>query len=310
MKADEPLYPIREVSRLTGVNAITLRAWERRYGLVEPVRTPSGHRLYTYKHILRLKEALKLTEQGVPISRVKRLLDKAAKQQSDEKLSPEKKVVHGLEMQSEAFLEQLHQSNWHDLQKALDRLLSDFPEEQACQVLLNVTQGLTQLCSAQNEEPVSESEQTFDPHNLFSIWHGLVAPRLYTWLHMRIRQTTLKHEGAPCLWVQPVAGKHPAIQALNSIYALLVAVDFSRQGVCPVVADPQEEALDGIPLKQLGCKALVVVDGCGVMEEAAWLEWTKRHATVSFTYVTEQPVSGELDRQVQVEHRSFTELFL
>ena len=39
------LYPIREVARLTGINPITLRAWERRYNLIEPVRTESGHRL-------------------------------------------------------------------------------------------------------------------------------------------------------------------------------------------------------------------------------------------------------------------------
>ncbi len=37
--ADEGIYPIREVSRLTGVNAVTLRAWQRRYGLVQPART-------------------------------------------------------------------------------------------------------------------------------------------------------------------------------------------------------------------------------------------------------------------------------
>lgn len=30
---DEGWLPIREVARQTGVNAITLRAWERRYGL-------------------------------------------------------------------------------------------------------------------------------------------------------------------------------------------------------------------------------------------------------------------------------------
>ncbi|KAI1696712.1 merR family regulatory protein [Ditylenchus destructor] len=34
--------PIREVARQTGVNAVTLRAWERRYGLIVPQRTPRG----------------------------------------------------------------------------------------------------------------------------------------------------------------------------------------------------------------------------------------------------------------------------
>ena len=41
------LFPIRDVSRLTGVNPVTLRAWERRYGLIQPIRTESGHRLYS-----------------------------------------------------------------------------------------------------------------------------------------------------------------------------------------------------------------------------------------------------------------------
>lgn len=36
-------YPIRTVSELTGINTITLRAWESRYGLIEPVRKNSGH---------------------------------------------------------------------------------------------------------------------------------------------------------------------------------------------------------------------------------------------------------------------------
>lgn len=38
----EGLYPIREVARLTGINPVTLRAWERRYGLIEPKRTEVG----------------------------------------------------------------------------------------------------------------------------------------------------------------------------------------------------------------------------------------------------------------------------
>ena len=48
------LYPIRTVASLTGVNPITLRAWERRYGLIQPVRTASGHRMYTREHIDRV----------------------------------------------------------------------------------------------------------------------------------------------------------------------------------------------------------------------------------------------------------------
>ena len=38
---------ISEVCQQTGVAAVTLRAWERRYGLIKPKRTPKGHRLYS-----------------------------------------------------------------------------------------------------------------------------------------------------------------------------------------------------------------------------------------------------------------------
>lgn len=73
--ADTPLYPIREVSRLTGVNAVTLRAWERRYGLIKPKRTPKGHRLYAREDIERVEQVLQWLNRGVPVSQVRALLD-------------------------------------------------------------------------------------------------------------------------------------------------------------------------------------------------------------------------------------------
>lgn len=70
-----PLYPIREVSRLTGVNSVTLRAWERRYGLIRPQRTPKGHRLYARDDIERVERILQWLNRGVPVSQVRELLD-------------------------------------------------------------------------------------------------------------------------------------------------------------------------------------------------------------------------------------------
>ena len=40
------MFRIGELSRRTGVSADLLRAWERRYGLLRPVRSPGGLRLY------------------------------------------------------------------------------------------------------------------------------------------------------------------------------------------------------------------------------------------------------------------------
>lgn len=68
------LYPIRTVASLTGINPITLRAWERRYGLIQPTRTEGGHRLYTREDIERIQHVLVLLEQGVAIGRVREAL--------------------------------------------------------------------------------------------------------------------------------------------------------------------------------------------------------------------------------------------
>ena len=67
----EKLYTIGTVSELTGVGAITLRAWERRYDLITPVRKESGHRLYTRKHIDQINRITSLTSQGMRISQIR-----------------------------------------------------------------------------------------------------------------------------------------------------------------------------------------------------------------------------------------------
>lgn len=69
------LYSIKRVSELTGVLGVTLRAWERRYGLLKPRRNHKGHRLYTAEDVNRIRIILAWLNQGVAISKVKPLLD-------------------------------------------------------------------------------------------------------------------------------------------------------------------------------------------------------------------------------------------
>jgi DNA-binding transcriptional MerR regulator len=70
----QELFPIREVSRLTGVNPVTLRAWERRYGLIQPTRTDSGHRLYSQADVDAVRSILGWLERGVAVSKVGSIL--------------------------------------------------------------------------------------------------------------------------------------------------------------------------------------------------------------------------------------------
>ncbi len=67
-------YPIRAVSRLTGIGIDTLRAWERRHGAVMPSRDDRG-RMYTDDDIARLRLLRGAVEHGHSIGRLAGLTD-------------------------------------------------------------------------------------------------------------------------------------------------------------------------------------------------------------------------------------------
>ncbi|WP_439135410.1 MerR family transcriptional regulator [Pseudomaricurvus sp.] len=72
---DVETFPIRVLSEKTQVNTVTLRAWERRYGLLKPMRTDKGHRCYTNDDVTRVREILTWIHRGVSVGKVKGLLD-------------------------------------------------------------------------------------------------------------------------------------------------------------------------------------------------------------------------------------------
>lgn len=60
-RASEPRHPIRVVAERTGISPTLLRAWERRYAVVEPGRSEGRQRLYSDEqvdHLLLLKQAV------------------------------------------------------------------------------------------------------------------------------------------------------------------------------------------------------------------------------------------------------------
>ncbi|MFC0188430.1 MerR family transcriptional regulator [Fictibacillus aquaticus] len=66
--ASEGKYNIKAVSKMLGIQAGTLRAWERRYAIVQPKRNEAGHRLYTDDQIYILKWLINKVNKGFTIS--------------------------------------------------------------------------------------------------------------------------------------------------------------------------------------------------------------------------------------------------
>jgi methanogenic corrinoid protein MtbC1 len=64
MYAERTMYTIKQAASRSGVSVPLLRAWERRYGIVEPARTPSGYRLYDDDALDRIRTMRRLVDAG------------------------------------------------------------------------------------------------------------------------------------------------------------------------------------------------------------------------------------------------------
>ncbi|WLR56520.1 MerR family transcriptional regulator [Mesobacillus subterraneus] len=78
MGNDTGKFNIKAVSKMLGIQPGTLRAWERRYQMIAPVRNESGHRLYTEEHVEILRWLISKINQGFTISQAVSLLENSA----------------------------------------------------------------------------------------------------------------------------------------------------------------------------------------------------------------------------------------
>jgi len=64
--ADDPsaLYSIGDIAKATGVQADTIRSWERKYGRPAPARLPSGHRRYSQRDMRWLRRVAEALARG------------------------------------------------------------------------------------------------------------------------------------------------------------------------------------------------------------------------------------------------------
>lgn len=66
-------YSIRDLERLTGIKAHTIRIWEKRYGLIEPERTSTNIRAYCDAELKKLLNISILNKNGYKISKIANL---------------------------------------------------------------------------------------------------------------------------------------------------------------------------------------------------------------------------------------------
>jgi DNA-binding transcriptional MerR regulator len=81
---EKSLFRIGEVSRLTATKAFVLRYWETEFPMLQPVKSPSGHRLYRREDIETVFEIKRLLyEEGFTIAGARKHFEERGQEHSE-----------------------------------------------------------------------------------------------------------------------------------------------------------------------------------------------------------------------------------
>ena len=119
---DKPLYMISVAAELTGMHPQTLRVYEQK-GLVTPGRSRGNTRLYSQGDIERLNLISKLTDEGINLAGVVRILDMRERQlERDDEIERLQRRVRELE-------DEVHEFKMQQRIVALARYEGQGPEQ-------------------------------------------------------------------------------------------------------------------------------------------------------------------------------------
>jgi DNA-binding transcriptional MerR regulator len=104
-------YSIKELEQLSGIKAHTIRIWEKRYGIIEPLRTATNIRFYSDLDLKKLINVSLLNTFGIKISKIADMsLDDMNKKvleisdlQNDKGVHIDQMVIAMIDMEEELF---------------------------------------------------------------------------------------------------------------------------------------------------------------------------------------------------------------
>ncbi|MCH3942589.1 MAG: helix-turn-helix transcriptional regulator [Atopobiaceae bacterium] len=109
---DQPLYMISVASELTGMHPQTLRVYEQK-GLVNPGRSRGNTRLYSQADIDRLNLISRLTDEGINLAGVVRILD------MQERAEARDEEIDGLRLRLRELEDEVHEMHMRERITAL-----------------------------------------------------------------------------------------------------------------------------------------------------------------------------------------------
>jgi len=131
-------YSIKDLEKLTGIKAHTIRIWEKRYNVIEPDRTDTNIRKYSDADLKKILLISILNENGHKISKIAHLhlseLNKMVRtlsgKTSEMSLFIDQLVVSMIEMDEQSFSQQIDDlTQWFGFEKAVMDIVFPFCEK-------------------------------------------------------------------------------------------------------------------------------------------------------------------------------------
>jgi DNA-binding transcriptional MerR regulator len=129
---DHPSYNIKAVAQMVGLLPVTLRAWERRYGLPSPMRGGQGYRLYSEHDLQTLRWLKSQLESGMNIGQAAQRLHQMVESGNDPTAMEFLHDEHSLSLSSlqSQVATSLKQLNSQRASQAYRQALNTYPVEE------------------------------------------------------------------------------------------------------------------------------------------------------------------------------------
>lgn len=292
---------IKTVSKILGIPTSTIRTWEQRYHIINPVRTQSGHRLYSDQDIADLSWIKQQIEhKGMTISQAVHLLKQKRHEgplwfQLEER---ETKLVQG---RFQAIIEQSYDSfvnlDMYRAQNILDYCFSMFHYEEVFdEILIPILTKLGDEWRSKNIYAAQEhftcnliSQRFHNLFRLFPVYHSL--PRMMAFCplgeHHQIgllRFTLfLRKHGVDVIYIG-ANNPYEGIKKLISKHSIkIIALSLSNPKLVPFINVMIEDILKDFPEMKfaLGGRAFRIQkdtlrEWILPSEPHSWVEWLER----------------------------------
>jgi methanogenic corrinoid protein MtbC1 len=167
MISHTPTYNLMVILKETGLKADVLRAWEKRYNLPHPQRSPGGHRLYSDYDIATVKWLKDRQAEGMRISQAVKLWNELNENDQDPLEQAMHKFILPTDANSETSMESLRQQ-WldgclafdsHRAEDALNQAFALYPIEKVCIQILQ--KGMNLIGEGWYQNRVSVQQEHF-----------------------------------------------------------------------------------------------------------------------------------------------------